>query len=354
MSSNLTPGDDINSPRRKYQKTSIEVSGLNIQTGAPATGAVLMGVYVVAGFGDGTVRFFHPELPPVTIAAHSGVVLSVAADHEAGHVLTGGDDGRFLRVSPDGSIEEIANFGTRWVDCAASGAGWFACSSGRIAYLWEPGEPKARELEHPSTVGGLAFDKIGGKLAVSHYGGATIWERNQRRWKAKKLVWKGSHGAVSFSPDGKHVVTAMQENALHGWRLRDKKDMAMSGYPAKVKSFVWVGDEPYLATSGADEAIGWSFEGKDGPLGRNADTCAHGGNQQCTVVTGLVGVSGVFAGFFDGSVVAGKFSSDYTDLLIKRASGAPVSAMAVTPDGWLFVGDESGDVLWGNLMMVTN
>ena len=52
-----------------------------------------MGVYVVAGFGDGTVRFFHPELPPVTIAAHSGVVLSVAADHEAGHVLTGGDDG---------------------------------------------------------------------------------------------------------------------------------------------------------------------------------------------------------------------------------------------------------------------
>ena len=72
-----------------------------------------------------------------------------------------------------------------------------------------------------------------------------------------------------------------------------QKDMAMSGYPAKVKSFVWVGDEPYLATSGADEAIGWSFEGKDGPLGRNADTCAHGGNQQCTVVTGLVGVSGV-------------------------------------------------------------
>ena len=83
MSSKLTPGNDINSPQHKYQKTSIEVSGLNIQTGAPATGAVLMGVYVVAGFGDGTVRFFHPELPPVTVAAHSGVVLSVAADHEA-------------------------------------------------------------------------------------------------------------------------------------------------------------------------------------------------------------------------------------------------------------------------------
>ena len=62
----------------------------------------------------------------------------------------------------------------------------------------------------------------------------------------------------------------------------------------------------------------------------------------------------VLTGFFDGSVVAGKFNSEYTDLLIKRASGAPVSAMAVTTGGWLFVGDESGNVLWGNLMMVTD
>ena len=71
-----------------------------------------------------------------------------------------------------------------------------------------------------------------------------------------------------------------------------------------------------------------------------------------TAVTGLLGVS-VFKPFY-GSVVAGKFNSDYTDLLIKRASGAPVSAMAVTPGGWLFVGDESGNVLWGNLMMGMN
>ena len=52
-------------------------------------------------------------------------------------------------------------------------------------------------------------------------------------------------------PDGKSVVTAMQENALHGSRLRDKGELAMSGYPAKVKSFAWVGNTPYLVTSGA-------------------------------------------------------------------------------------------------------
>ena len=349
MPSNVTSEPDIPSFQTRYQETALERNGLKLETGAPVTVAVLTGVYVVAGFGDGTVRFFHPELPPIEVQAHEGVVLSMVADCQADNVLTGGDDGRFLKVSPHGKIEEIANFGTRWVDCVAAGPEGYACSSGRVAYLWAAGEEKARPLEHPSTVGGLAFDERGTKVAVAHYGGATIWEHNKRRWKAKKMVWKGSHGAISFSPDGKYVVTTMQENALHSWRLRDKKDMAMSGYPAKVKSFVWVGDEPYLATSGADEAIGWSFAGKDGPLGRTADTCAHGGNQPCTAVAGLLGVSGVFAGFADGSVVAGKFDSDYTDLMIKRGGGAPVTALAVSPEGWILVGEESGDLLWGNL-----
>ena len=53
------------------------------------------------------------------------------------------------------------------------------------------------------------------------------------------------HGAVTFSPDEKYLVTAMQENALHGWRLRDKGNLAMAGYPAKIKSFTWVGDTPH-------------------------------------------------------------------------------------------------------------
>ena len=59
------------------------------------------------------------------------------------------------------------------------------------------------------------------------------------------------------------------ENALHGWRLRDKGNLAIAGYPAKIKSFTWVGDTPHLATSGADEAICWPFDGKFGPMERS-------------------------------------------------------------------------------------
>lgn len=337
--------------QRGFAETQLERQGLSLETGAPVTEAIALGSRVAAGFGDGVVRVFAPDGPPIVIEAHTGPVLSLAKDASTAAVFTGGDDGRFLRISLDGCVEELANFGTRWVDCVAAAQGYYACSSGKAAHVWRDGDASPKVFEHPSTVGGLAFDAKARRLAVAHYGGATVWERGERRWKSSKLIWKGSHGAATFSPDGKYLVTSMQENALHGWRLRDKADMRMSGYPAKAKSFAWVGNAPFLATSGADEAICWPFEGKDGPMGKSPATCAYGGKQLCTAVTGLVGHSGVFAGFADGSVLAGRLSADdhLEDLVVKGSSGTPVTTLALTQDGWLFVGEEEGRVLWMRL-----
>lgn len=335
--------------RGYFEESVLQRKGVNLDAGSPATGAVLAGEYVAAGFGDGTLRFFHPEKPPLTVHAHHGAILCLASDYETNYVLTGGDDGRFLRVSTKGGIEEITSFGTRWVDSVAAGPEWRACSSGRVAYLWGTEDTDPKTFEHPSTVGGLAFNTDATRLAVSHYGGVTVWERRKRGWKAKRLIWKGSHGALAFSPNGKFLVTAMQENALHGWRIRDKADMRMSGYPAKVKSFAWVGDEPFLATSGANEAICWPFDGKDGPMGRAPQTCAYGGKQLCTTVAGFPGVPGVFAGFADGAVLAEQIISEPTSMVIKGSSGSAVSALAISPAGWLLAGEESGRVLWCKL-----
>ncbi len=110
--------------------------------------------------------------------------------------------------------------------------------SGRVVHVWRKGDASATPLAHVSTVGGLAFDVMGVCLAATHYGGATVWERQKQHWKPLKVAWKGSHGAVGFSPDGNDLVTAMQENALHGWCLHDMCDMATQEYPARVKSFV--------------------------------------------------------------------------------------------------------------------
>jgi WD40 repeat protein len=345
VQSNLT-ADRLNSVG--VLETELEQRGERFAFGAPVTAAVAIGESVTVGFGDGMVRFFRPNSVPLEVAAHEGVVLCITADGDS--VLSGGDDGRFLRISLDGTVEELANFGTRWVDCVAASHGHFACSSGREAHVWVSGQTKVTVFEHASTVGGLAFDPKGKRLAAAHYGGATIWNRGDRRWKSVKLLWKGFHGDTCFSPCGKYLVTAMQENALHAWRLRGKGDFAMPGYPSKIKSLDWVGDTPYLITSGADEAIAWPFDGKDGPMGRKTVCVAYNNDQLVTCVHALSEEGAVFAGFRDGSVQLAELDEAKTALAISGPTGAEVTAIALsTTSSHLLIGDASGNVLWAPL-----
>jgi len=159
MSGGMTAEAVRQNPRREeFAETQLERVGLRVDTGAPVTAALSLREGVAAGFGDGVVRFFRPDEPPVIAEAHRGPVLSLAADPASDGVITGGDDGRFLRMSPDGAIEEIASFGTRWVDCVAAAPGYIACSSGRKAHVWRIGDTAPKSFDHPSTVGGLAFD----------------------------------------------------------------------------------------------------------------------------------------------------------------------------------------------------
>ena len=340
-------------PRRRpgrhgFNETELEKRGIQRSFGAPVTGAVSVSDGIAVCFGDGNVRFFLPQYAYTTVKAHLGVVLCVAAHED--HIITGGDDGRFLQISFDGKVKEIANFNSKWVDCVAAKDGTSVCSSGSSVYIWSNDHVEPTILKHSSTVGGLAFDKKGKRLAVAHYGGTTIWEKGDRRWKSKKLIWKGFHGAVTFSPDGKYVVTAMQENALHGWRIRDKADLAMTGYPAKVKSFSWVGDTPHLVTSGADEAICWPFDGKDGPMGRPPVCVANGGKQISTYVHALPEEKAVIAGFRDGAVLLAEIVENKEPIVLKGSSGNEITAIALTSGlSHILIGDSKGNILWTTL-----
>jgi WD40 repeat protein len=122
-----------------------------------------------------------------------------------------------------------------------------------------------RTILAPSSVRGLAFLPKGYRIAFSHYDGARLWFPNTTT-PPDKFEWKGSHLSLAVSPDGHFLVTAMQENVLHGWRVADKTDMRMRGYPAKTRSLSWSGDSHWLATSGADAAVIWPFKDKTGPI----------------------------------------------------------------------------------------
>ena len=177
-----------------------------------------------------------------------------------------------MAASQDGGVQEITDENGKWIDAlAARDDGSIAWSSGKNVRSCDPAGG-IKTFIAPSSVRGLAFMPKGYRIGIAHYDGATVWFPNAAA-PPDLFKWKGSHLSITASPDGRFLATSMQENALHGWRIADKKDMRMSGYPAKTRSLSWSYDGHWLATSGADAAIIWPFKDKDGPINKAPLEC---------------------------------------------------------------------------------
>ena len=317
-----------------------------------------LGAYVVAAafdrsgaqaawaLGDGTLRVATLSGGDwASVAAHDGGALALAADAQPTGFVSGGDDGRLVRVSADGAAQEVASFGSKWVEQVASfsdgKSGVLACAAGKFVHLFDATGGKLKSLEHPSTVTGIAFDGRGKRVAASHYNGASLWFVGSANAAPRRLEWKGSHTGVAVHPAAEAVVSAMQENALHGWRLPDGHDMRMSGYPAKPESLGFTRNGKYLASSGADAIVVWPFFG-GGPMGKPPIELGQIENVICTRVACHPAQELVAAGYADGTVVLAEIASKRV-LRVAEKSGSPVSALAWSPDGaWLAFGTEDG------------
>ena len=298
--------------------------------------------------GDGTLRLVDLEDRQDwrQVVAHGGAVLALAPDPAPGGFVTGGDDGALRRIDAVGEVAEIARFGSRWVEHVASfgperGAGLIACAVSKVVHLFETGNAERRTFEHPSSVAGLAFDAKGKRIAAAHYGGASLWFVGAKAPTPRVLEWKGSHIGIVMSPDGDAVVTAMQENSLHGWRLSDGQHMRMSGYPAKTTSMSFTRNGKWLATSGAETVVLWPFFG-GGPMGKAPTELAGGDGVQCTQVACHPNHEAVAAGFGDGLVLLADIG---TARILPVAAGGrgAISTIAWSPDGaTLAFGTEDG------------
>lgn len=215
---------------------------------------------------DGRVRMGDHTLTP-----HGENAILVAAS-DGTRLVTGGDDGKVISIDASMTTEQIGDEMGKWIDAVALGPSNSAAWSTGKKVIARDGKGQVKEWTAPSTAQGLAFTPKGYRLGIAHYHGASFWFPNTEG-KPEFREWKGSHLDITFSPDGRFVVTSMQENMLHGWRLADGKDMRMSGYPSKTRSFSWSHDGYWLATSGADAAIIWPFKDKDGPMGKAPREC---------------------------------------------------------------------------------
>lgn len=281
------------------------------------------------------------QQPPERIEVHDGMTLSLAGAPGEGF-LSGGDDGRFVRIAVDGTLSELAAFPGRWVDHVASHAnGVLACSEGKRLHLYAEGRDEIVRV-FPSTVGGTGFSPDGHRIAVAHYGGVTLCSTRSAGATPVPLKCPGSHLSVTWSPNARFVLSAMQEDCIHGWRLEDKNDFFMSGYGTKVKSWSWFHGGHYLVTSGSNCAPCWPFKGRKGPQGR---TPATPGNSNSAMVTAVAGdpkrpVLGI--GYDDGQVTVADVQNGQ-EAIVKPPGDGAITTMAWSPNGaWFAFGTEKG------------
>lgn len=294
----------------------------------------------VFALGDGTVRFESGE----TIEAHDGAILCACAHPSGEGVITGGDDGRVVWSRAAGA-EEIAKIPGRWIDAVAASAEskLIAFGAGRELHVRDAADPKfSRVFTHEKSVADVAFDPKGRRIAAATYNGAWLWYARIAEQKPYILKWAGSHVGLAWSADGKFLMSAMQENQLHGWRVADDKNLKMGGYPAKVKSMAFLAKGQLLATSGANGVVVWPFAGATGPMGKQAAEIGFDESAMVVRVAGTPGGQMVAAGLDDGRVwVCDLTAQGITPL--KAEKGAAITSLAMTPDGkrvaW---GDEEG------------
>lgn len=304
---------------------------------------------LAASLWDGTIQLVSPDHEVRDVQAHDGAILCASLDMDGQGFVTGGDDGRLVRTSPDGTKADLLKAPGRQIDVLAVSrpVKARAVAVGKEVRLIDAGGAvRARASDHPSTVAGLAFNPKGKRLAVAHYGGVTLWWTATLGQVPTRLDWRGSHIGVSWSPDGAHVMTAMQECELHGWRVADGNDMAMRGYAAKVRSMDWLAKPPVLVSSGSECVIAWLFAGS-GPQGKPPLEVGTGIGRLVTQVAVHPIRPLVATGFSDGHVAVCELAADRESraVLLRRAGSGRVSALAWSRDGARLAAGTSGGAL---------
>jgi WD40 repeat protein len=284
----------------------------------------------IFALGDGSVRFEGGEFS----AAHDGAILC-AVPHPSGEgVITGGDDGRLIwHRRGEAGVLATSTKG-QWIDAvdASSESGLIAFSAGKTLTVLDAKDAGfRRDFQHERTVSGVAFEPKGRRIATSTYGGAALWFARIAEQKPTLLKWAGSHTAVTFSPDGAFVVTAMQDNQLHGWRIKDQKNLRMGGYPSKVRSMSFLSNGQLMATSGAQGAVLWPFVGANGPMGREATEIGFDEGSLVAVVASRPRHGLLAAGLNDGRVWLADPAGQGLNFL-KADKGAPITALAMSAD----------------------
>jgi WD40 repeat protein len=276
---------------------------------------------------------------------HQGL-LTCIRDPFSATLISGGEDGKVQRIAGDGSTTLLAEVPRKWITVVAGGPqNAVAWAHGKSSFV-RSADGTVKEFPEERTVEAIAFAGKGLRIAAARYNGVSLhWVATNA--PAVDLEWKGAHTGVTFSPDGRFLVTTMQENALHGWKLDGKpgenRHMRMTGYPAKVKSLSWSPKGKWLASSGAPAAIVWPFSSKDGPMGKAPQELGTRADIMVTQVAFHPAEEVLAIGFIDGMILGVRLA-DGKEALLRRPGKGAITGLSWSVNGKLLAfGSEAGD-----------
>ena len=125
------------------------------------------------------------------------------------------------------------------------------------------------------TLSALAWHPSRPVLAAAAFGAVRLWDAAKLALE-KDFPYANGIQALTWSPDGKWLVSGNQDPSVHLWLPAEDTELQMSGYESKVKHLAFDHTSRWLATSGGLNASVWDCLG-NGPEGRAPEMLEHAG-----------------------------------------------------------------------------
>jgi hypothetical protein len=260
--------------------------------------------------------------PPVSrVLAHQGPCRALVAQ-PGGGFLSGGEDGRVVRIGFDGSTDAGTRPAARGIDLLAAGPGGWAYASGREVVLTGTSR---HVLAFPAEVRALGFDPTGHRLTVAYQDGISICADDGAT--ARRLSFNGLPLALAWSPGGAWLAVALAGGGVRAWRSDSGAEVVPRGHSGEVRSLGFSADGQLLAVSGAPRVLYWQLDVREpGECGLASSRAP------VTAVAWQPARPLIAAGYASGAILLCHPGKEDV-LFIRGAGGGAVLWLAWSPDG---------------------